>query len=238
MIHAFMNTTIDTVLQGETTLKLSVFLAVVGTALALGIITSLVYIFTNRKAGYLQGLAYSILLLPSVVSVIALVTNDSLIGAAGAITIGGAFTIIRFRSTQGSPKDLVYIFAALTIGLACGRGYLLAGAILVGVIAIVMIVLSLIKFGVPKRSHKKVKVLIAEDLNYVGVFDDVMNKYMDSWEIVKVKSTNYGTMFNISFKVMMKKDTNEKEFLDELRTLNGNLTIQIENWVYDPVQTV
>lgn len=229
---------IDTVLAGETTLRLSVFLKVIGTALALGVFTSIIYIFTNRKEGYLQGLAYTILLLPSVVSVIALVTNDSLIGAAGAITIGGAFTIIRFRSTQGSPKDLVYIFASLTIGLACGRGYLFAGAILVLLISVVMVVLSLIKFAQPRRKQKKIKIVIPENLNYVGVFDEVMNKYNDTWEITKVKSTNFGSMFEIEFKVLPKKNINEKEMLDELRCLNGNLTIQIQNWVYDPVQQI
>ena len=65
-----------------------------------------------------------------------------------------------------------------------------------------------------------------------------MNKYTDLWEIVKVKSSNFGTMFEISIKIYMKKNVNEKEFIDDLRTLNGNLTIQLQNWVYDPVQTV
>lgn len=237
-LKAALDFTIDTVLSGETSLRFSIFMAVVGTALALGLVMSMVYIFTNRKDGYIQGLAYTILMLPSVVSVIALVTNDSIIGAAGAITIGGAFTIIRFRSTQGSPKDLVYIFAALTIGLACGRGYLLAGALLVLIMAATMIILSVIRFAQPRRKLKLIKIVVPENLNYVGVFDEIMNKYTDLWEIVKVKSSNFGTMFEISIKIYMKKNVNEKEFIDDLRTLNGNLTIQLQNWVYDPVQTV
>jgi hypothetical protein len=32
---------------------------------------------------------------------------------ATALGVAGAFSIIRFRSTQGNPKDLAYIFSSL-----------------------------------------------------------------------------------------------------------------------------
>lgn len=206
------------------------FFEVLGSAIGLGVIVSLVYMFVNRKEKYSRGLAFTLIMLPAITSTIILLCNTMVT----AFSIAGAFSIIRFRSTQGNPKDLAFIFLTLAIGLACGKGYILAALILVGVICVVMIVLSLIGFATPKSVKKVLKITLPESLNYEGVFDEVFNKYLTSNRLVKVKSTNFGTMFDVSYEIAFKKDVSHKEFIDELRTLNGNLNIAISELVLDP----
>jgi len=151
-----------------------------------------------------------------------------------AFSIAGAFSIIRFRSTQGNPKDLAFIFLTLAIGLACGKGYILAALILVALVCLVMIALSLIGFATPRAVKKLLKITIPENLSYEGVFDEIFSKYLVKSSLVKVKSTNYGTMFDLSYEIAFKKDVSHKEFIDDLRTLNGNLNISISEVVIDP----
>lgn len=205
-------------------------LMVLGCAVGLGVIVSLVYMFVNRKEKYSRGLAFTLIMLPAITSTIILLCNTMVT----AFSIAGAFSIIRFRSTQGNPKDLAFIFSTLAIGLACGKGYLLAAVILVAVICVVMIALSLIGFATPRSIKKLVKITIPENLNYEGVFDEVFGKYLASNNLVKVKSTNFGTMFDLSYEVTFKKDVSHKAFIDDLRTLNGNLNISISEVVVDP----
>lgn len=207
-------------------------------SLIFGIILSVLYIFTNRIDGYSKGMSYTLIMLPSILAILCVVSSN-LSGAGNsstalsAISIGGALTIIRFRSTQGSPKDLAYIFAALTLGLACGRGYIGVAAVLDIFMVVVMIVLMFIRFGDARNPKKLLKIVIPESLNYVGVFDEILKKYTVRWDVVKVKSTNFGTMFELSYTVNFKKDANQKEMFDEIRCLNGNLNISIQNFVYD-----
>lgn len=207
-------------------------------SLIFGIILSVLYIFTNRIDGYSKGMSYTLIMLPSILAILCVVSSN-LSGAGNsstalsAISIGGALTIIRFRSTQGSPKDLAYIFAALTLGLACGRGYIGVAAVLDIFMVVVMIVLMFIRFGDARNPKKLLKIVIPESLNYVGVFDEILKKYTVRWDAVKVKSTNFGTMFELSYAVNFKKDANQKEMFDEIRCLNGNLNISIQNFVYD-----
>lgn len=220
---------IESIITGQFTLL--ILLAIMGVSLLCGMILALVYMFVNRKEGYSNGLAITLAILPIIIGVIVLLVNKNW---AAALTLGGAFTIIRFRTTQSNPKDLTFVFAALGAGLAAGMGFVLAAVILSVAVCVVYVVLNLIGFATPRTPKMMLKITIPECLNYVGVFDEVFAKYLSAWRLEKVKSSNFGTMFDISFVVTFKKETNQKEFLDDLRTLNGNLNIMLQNYVFNP----
>lgn len=220
---------IESIITDQFTVLL--LLAIMGVSLVCGLMLAFVYMFTNRKIGYSNGLATTLTVLPVVISVIVLLINNNW---AAALTFGGAFTIIRFRTTQSNPKDLTYVFAALGAGLAAGMGFVTVALILALTICIISAVLSAVGFAVPRTPKMMLKISIPESLNYVGVFDEVFGKYLTKWQLDKVKSSNFGTMFDLSFIVNFKKDVNQKEFLDALRALNGNLNIMIQNYVFNP----
>ena len=218
-------------------LTLSLVLFVLFASLMFGAVLSVLYIVTNKRDGFSKGMAYTLIMLPSILAMLCLVSSNvsgaNSTTALSAISIGGALTIIRFRSTQGSPKDLAYIFAALTLGLACGRGFIGVSAVLVLFMAVVMIVLSFVRFGDTRNPKKLIKITLPESLNYDGVFDEILAKYTTQWDVVKIKSTNFGTMFEVSYAINFKKGVNTKDMIDEIRCLNGNLNIQIQSYVYD-----
>lgn len=205
-------------------------LMVLISAIACGLVMSLVYLFTYRKERFSKGLSITIILLPAIVSMIIMMVSSM----ATAFGVAGAFSIIRFRSTQGNPKDLAYIFSALAIGLACGKGFILAAVLMVIVLSLVLLVLHFIGYASPRTPSMQLKVTIPESLNYKGVFDEVMSKYTRKYKLTKVKSTNFGTMFELTFVVEFVKDVDDKAFLDEVRMLNGNLNIQLQDYVWDP----
>ncbi|MGM9637508.1 MAG: DUF4956 domain-containing protein [Eubacteriales bacterium] len=214
---------------GDTELNVLLMLAIMGSALVCGILLAILYMFNNRREGYSRGMATTLIILPMIIAVVVLLVNGNW---AVGLTLAGVFTIIRFRTTQSDPKDLCLIFTSLASGLACGMGLVFAGFILTVLICIVMIVLSLIGFGTPRVPALRLKITIPESLNYVGVFDEVFTKYAKSWHLEKVKSSNFGTMFELSYQIVFKKGINQKEFMDDLRTLNGNLNIMLQDYVY------
>ena len=223
---------IQSFLESQTSATFTVenLLMVLATAIGCGLVMSLVYLFTYRKENYSKGLSITIILLPAIVSIIIMMVSSM----ATALGVAGAFSIIRFRSTQGNPKDLAYIFSSLAIGLACGRGYWLAALVLTVVLAAVLLALYFIGFASPRTPKMQLKVTIPESLNYKGAFDDVMKKYTRQYKLTKVKSTNFGTMFDLTFVIEFVKNVDEKAFLDDLRMLNGNLNIMLQDYVYDP----
>lgn len=205
------------------------FAVCVGVALILGFFISLVYMFSHRKEGYSQSYVFTIIMLPTIISLILLLINTT----AGALSLAGAFTLVRFRSVPGDPKDIAYIFFAMSAGTACGIGYVGFAVVFFVILGIVMIALSEIDFGGCKTRHMTLKITIPENLDYQGVFDPVLAKYTKFSKLRRVKTTNFGTLFELIYSVDVNDDIDQKKFIDELRALNGNMTINLVFFKYD-----
>lgn len=182
------------------------------------------YALANKKENTSVSFFLTLIVLPAIVSlIIVLVSGD----AAKALSIAGVFTLVRFRSQPGEGKDLCYILISMGAGLAAGMNYFTIAAVAVVILCVIMVLVS--RFGVSLFSNevKALKILIPEDMDYSGVFEDIFEKYTLSADLEKVKTTNMGTLYELSYLVNFKKDADEKKFLDEIRTRNGNLTITL-----------
>lgn len=195
------------------------FFIVLGVSLICGVI----YAFLScYKSGSSASFFIATALIPmAVAAVVALVNGNLGVGVA----IAGAFGLVRFRSAPGSAKEIAVIFIGMAAGLAFGTGYGAIFIILSGVLLLAFEKLA-VKFKKHAKTEKIVKITIPESLDYTSVFDDVFSKYTLSSELEKVKSTNMGSMFRLSYRVVLKNAESEKPMLDEIRTRNGNLEIQ------------
>ena len=230
-----MTIVFNSILGSEITLGSTLIMLL--SAMAMGFAVSLVYMRTHREEGYMTSLIATLVLLPAISSTIILLVGNN---TAQALSLAGAAALIRFRATLGDPKDLAYLFFTLSIGLACGSGYIGYAAVFTILVCAVMLVLELTGFGKNNKNAVKLKILIPEDLNYPGAFDDVFEKYAEKWMLKKVKTTEYGTLFELNYLVIPKKGINTKVFIDELRTRNGNLNVTLmlnpyEERVYIPL---
>ncbi|MCI8824354.1 MAG: DUF4956 domain-containing protein [Lachnospiraceae bacterium] len=195
-----------------------------GVALALGMFLSLVYIFSDAKKKYSQHFAFTLVILPvCVAAVIMLIGSD----IAKAISLGGVFALVRFRSVPGNSKDIVNVFFAMATGLACGVGYILFAVVFCVSIGAVYFLLNRFGYAVKKTQTKQLTITIPENLNYQGAFDDLFEEYTKSAMLEKVKTTNLGTLYELTYAVELKEDVNEKLLIDSLRCRNGNLNISL-----------
>lgn len=90
-----------------------------------------------------------------------------------------------------------------------------------------MVVLSLTNFADKNAGKRLLRITIPENLNYTNAFDNVFNKFLVSNELTNVKTTNMGTMFELTYLVEFSNNVNKKEFIDALRVMNGNLNITL-----------
>ena len=141
------------------------------------------------------------------------------------VAIVGAFSLIRFRSIPGTSKEIGTIFFAMATGLATGMGYIGFAAIITVLVGALMIVLCKTGFGDKKDETLQLKIVIPENLNFNGAFDDIFENYTNKSKLDKVKTTNLGSMFELNYLVNLKKDADQKAMIDEIRVRNGNLTV-------------
>ena len=194
----------------------------VGTAIIFGLIIGIVYMYLCKKEGYGKNFIIGLVILPVIVSVVILLIGSNV---ARAFSMAGAFALVRFRSAPGNAKDIAIVFFAMASGLACGLGYVLFAAVFVVVILLLLVLLNFIHFADHSSENRQLKITIPENLNFNHVFDDLLEKYTTKSQLIKVKTTNMGTMYELTYQVYMKKDADEKAFMDELRMRNGNFNI-------------
>lgn len=199
-------------------------LLVVVLSFVLGMVIGVVYKFVHKNGDYSQSFIVTLVMLCTLIAIVIMIIGSNV---ARAFSLGGALSIIRFREALRDPKDIAFVFFATATGLAVGAGaYTYA---VVGVVLLSIFLIILIRFNVfaPAPTAKRLKVVIPEDLNYEGKFDGVLEKYCESFSLRKVMNIDLGTLFELVFDVRMKRDISEKEMLDELRALNGNLKISL-----------
>ncbi len=195
------------------------FFLCMASSLVLGIMVAGVYMFKNT---YTQSMAVTLALLPVLVQTIILLVNGNL---GAGVAVAGAFSLVRFRSAAGTARDITCIFLAMTLGLATGMGYLGIAAVTGIVVCLLLVVYSAASFGKKPLEEKELKITIPENLDYTGLFDDLFAEYTRASELISVRTTNMGSLYNLHYHITLKSADVEKELIDAIRCRNGNLDI-------------
>ncbi len=188
-------------------------------SLILGIIIALVHMYRNE---YSKNFILTLVILPAVVQAIIMLVNGNV---GTGVAVMGAFSLVRFRSVPGNSREIASIFLAMAVGLATGMGYLGVAGIFVVCIGLVMILMVKLNFGDTNKVSKELKITIPENLNYEGLFDDLLENYTKGFQLLKVKTVNMGSLFELQYRIDFDKEKSEKEFIDEIRCRNGNLPV-------------
>lgn len=169
-----------------------------------------------------KNLTAALAVLPALVQAVIMLVSGS-VGAG--IAVMGAFNLVRFRSAPGSAHDICFIFYAMAIGLATGMGYIGFAVLTAVLVGIVLAVLSFLPAFRRNGTLKQLRVIIPEDMDYTGCFDDIFKEYLVSHKLTLAKTTNMGTLFDLRYEIVLKDASKEKEMIDKIRTRNGNLMV-------------
>ena len=211
--------TFDSIITAGESLTLIQGLLCAGVALALGVVSALVYMYKSYCS---KNFAVTLALMPPIVAMLIIMVNGNL---GTGIAVVGVFSLVRFRSQPGNSREILAIMLSMAIGLACGTGYVTFAAFGAVLVCAVWLILFSTSFG--STSKKELKIDIPENLDYEGLFDDIFTNFTTRRELVAVKTVQMGSVYELRYQVTFKRGVNEKEFLDALRARNGNLPLQI-----------
>ncbi len=206
-----------------TVISIGDFLLCLGTSLVLGLVMAAAYMYRTR---YTKSFVVTLSLLPAVVCIVIMLVNGNV---GTGVAVAGAFSLVRFRSVPGTAKEICTLFLAMGTGLIVGMGYLGFAVLFTVIMCAVFVFYNRIDFGTKKNAemHKTRVVTIPEDLDYSEVFDDIFEEYTSQYDLAKVKTTNMGSMFKLTYQVALRDVKKEKEMIDKIRCRNGNLEITV-----------
>jgi uncharacterized membrane protein YhiD involved in acid resistance len=201
------------------TFSIETFLICLAASLVLGALLAWVHSRYNSSS---KGFVMTVALLPAIVQMVILLVNGNL---GTGVAVMGAFSLVRFRSVPGNAKEINSIFMAMAIGLATGTGYVVIAVLFVIIVGGASVIYNTTSFGEPKQKEKELKITIPEGQDYMVIFNDLFKKYTSKNELIKVKTTNMGSLYKLDYRISLKNQAEEKVFIDELRCRNGNLEI-------------
>ena len=188
-------------------------------SLAIGCFIAFMYTIKNH---YSKSFIITLALLPAIVQMVIMLVNGN-IGAG--VAVAGTFSLVRFRSAPGSGKEITSIFLAMATGLATGMGYIGIAALFTVIITVANLILSSMSFNNNAAEEKTLKITIPESLDYEGVFDDIFSRYTDKAELEEVRTSGMGSLYKLTYRIVLRQKASTKGMLDEIRQRNGNLEI-------------
>ncbi len=193
-----------------------------GAALLFGLFLAFIY---TRLPGKTKSMTITLILLPMVSQGLIMLINGQI---GMAISIAGVFSLVRFRSLPAGAKDILLILTAMFAGLAAAIGYLLFGALLVLVAGGLLLAFYKIPALNKSGTELQLRIKTPEDLDYTVAFSDVFAAYTRSCRLTRTKTTNLGSLNELTYLLELKHETDRKKLIDELRALNGNLPVSLE----------
>lgn len=213
------------IFDSESAVVISVvdFLLCVGSALLIGLLLAFMCSYRTRMS---RSFTVTLAMLPAVVCVVIMMVNGNV---GTGVAVAGAFSLVRFRSAPGSAREIAAIFLAMGAGLIAGMGYIAYAFLFALLLGGVSMIYARFELGAGRGAerHKSLRVTIPENLDYTGIFDDLFAEYTLSHELVSVKTTNMGSLFRLTYDLVLRDPATEKAFIDALRCRNGNLEVSI-----------
>jgi len=174
-------------------------------ALFCGIIISLLYRHTYKGLNYSSSFAISMIMLTMITSIVIMVIGNNLARAFGMV---GAMSIIRFRTAVKDATDIMFIFFALTIGLAAGVKMYAVAIFGTLFISLIFLIISYFNFGLGKKREYLLQILMTDSGVSGAKPDDIIKKFCRNFKLINVKAIGEPDhdMIEFSYHVFLRHD--------------------------------
>jgi len=187
-------------------------------AFLLSSLIAMVYERTFQGLSYSRGLVQSMILGSIVSCLLMIAIGDNI---ARGIGIVGSLAIIRFRTNLRDPRDLVFLFASLGVGVASGvQSYVTAviGAIM---FCLVVFVLYISPFGARRKYDGLVRFQIPAGPQSSGEVTAIMQGYTRNFVLVAMRSVAQGQVVDYAYQVKLSDSSDNVTLIQQLETIDG-----------------
>jgi len=189
-------------------------------AMMCGFFIAFLYKYTYAGLNYSASFTVSLIMLTMITAVVIMVIGNNLARAFGMV---GAMSIIRFRTAVKDASDIMFIFYALTIGLASGvKLYSIAilGTLLIG---FVFYIITKMNFALPTKREFLMQIVSYESQLNDNAFSETLDKYCRRNKLVNVKTMGEkdNRMMELSYYVVLKNESKGANLVREIKAIKG-----------------
>jgi len=198
-------------------------------ALICSLIIAVFYRFTYRGPGFSVSFIHSLVILSLITAIVIMVIGNNLARAFGLV---GAMSIIRFRTPVKETMDIVFIFFALSIGMAAGVGLhfvAIWGTIFVGTVILLLTKTNFL--SVKKGKYLLQFNFLTDENNDDPPYLPILKKFCKRYNLLNIKSIGPQNEIELSYYVDIKDNNQNNLFISELKGIDAvsNITLYYDD---------
>ena len=208
-------------LQGDTTpIPTDVPMMLMGLLLAFvcGHAIAWVYMFTHTGLSYSRSFVNSLVVIPTIVSMVMLVLSNNLVTAFGLMAV---FAIVRFRNILRDTLDTSFILSVIVVGMACGTlkfATAIAGCLM---ICLIMFYIRMTSFGTRHRYDTILNLHWERTAPEVEELNKSLERHSRRSRCVSERTVDGSTGVDFSYRLLLRDPSRLEDLLAELRQLDG-----------------
>lgn len=194
-------------------------------AFLMSTVLAVTYVKTFRGLTYSRNYIQALVLGSMVAAIVMQAIGDSLARGLGMI---GALAIIRFRTNFKDPRDIIFIFASMAIGIACGvYGYAVA---IVGTImfCLVAVILYFLPFQQDNLYDGILRFTSKATVPNKGDLENHLRTYCRIFALISIRE--FGDVFDYAYQIKLKNPQNKSVLIEKLKTIEsiGNVNLLLQ----------
>ena len=181
-------------------------------------LVALVYERTFQGLSWSRGLMQSMVLGSGITCLLMIAIGDNI---ARGIGIVGSLAIIRFRTNLRDPRDLVFLFAALGAGVACGVQSYIAAFIGVALFCCAALAMQASAFGIRRRYDGLVRFQLPAGPNAAERVAEIMRSIPRTFALVTLRDVSQGDLVDYTYQVKLGREADTVRLVQALEGLEG-----------------
>jgi len=187
-------------------------------AFAMSHLLAVVYVWSHRGLSYTQSFVQTLVMSGVVTAMMMLAIGNNIVWGIGVV---GALALVRFRTNLRDPRDMVFIFAALVAGIACGTRAYALGAVGTILFSMVALYLAHVPFGARKSFDGLLRFTIPWEGSGNAAATETMQKHCRQFVLATVREVGQGEASEHVYHVRFRRDDSRQKLAQELAAVPG-----------------
>lgn len=207
---------------------LTAILVIIGTFLLSSFVTFIYQKTNNPLIEANNEYAKIIIILSVVISMIMLTIGGSI---AGAFTMAGALSMVRFRNNIKNTRDIGFVFFAIAVWMAMWMQFFtiaIIGTILISAIFWIIYNFDLFNKNIIKNNYNLI-ISVDENQNPEKIFSEIFDKYQIIANLISIENIeeidenlNKKFLQKLTFSLESEKNLEIQNFVNDIKNLQNN----------------
>jgi uncharacterized membrane protein YhiD involved in acid resistance len=191
---------------------------VLGSAIAVG------YIKTFRGLSYSRNFLHCLVLFPILMSIAMQAIGDNVARGIGMV---GTVSLLRFRTEIKDPRDMIFIFSSLAVGLAAGVHAHVVAVLGTACFLSAVFVLSRTPFAHGPQYDAMLRLNLGAGEAQQKALEAVLNQHCRNFNLISLREMGQGNVLDFSYHVKFKDAGHREALVQDIKSIEGAKAVNL-----------